>query len=212
MQKALFCWLLWLPNLLQAQVISQPILTNYSQSVSRGTWLVGLQAGYSKGILLGNNLTTQAYGGVFVANKVLAGLAANWNQEGFRAIQDVSYSIGPMIRYHLTHSRLSPFIVASYQFGRHTVTGSVLGQTTVNGQIVMTSAISISGTGQPVNMYVRLLGAGVSWSLSSTLRIEAVLNWQDKVTDAGSDIHFDRGLFQPQVGINYLLKKAPLRL
>lgn len=209
MRKYLLFLLLCTASFTKAQERTQSHTSpTHLQGYTQGNWLIGLQAGYSKGLLLDRNLTTQAYGGYFVANNVLVGLSAVGSQEWHNSIRDRSYFIGPMVRCQLTRTRFSPFLVASYQIGQRTLLG-VESQTitqvvsTSSGPVTVTSGSTIRGSGRPERLYSRSFGAGLSISLTALLRVDIALDWQDRVDLIDSRIRLDDGLWQPRLGVNY---------
>jgi hypothetical protein len=149
---------------------------------------------------LGNNLTAQIYGGYFITNNVMVGLSGAVSKEETEGIgvRDLVWSVGPTIRYQITRSRISPFVVASYQFGQRTVSGSsqVMGPT---------SGSRISGDNTPRPIQTRMFGFGVSIGIVPALRADLAINWQDKASAYNPTIRLNDGLFQPQFGLHYLI-------
>ncbi len=208
MKKALLFSLVCFLGHAQAQeIVQHKLARDYAQSYAKGSWLIGLQAGYSKGLLLENNLSTQLYSGYFVTNKLLLGLSGSASQEGFKRVKELAFSIGPTVRFQLTRTRFSPFLAASYQFGQLIATGAESQETTeiINGQTVVVSGFRIQSSGMPQRMFSRSFAAGLSMGITPLLHVDLVLNWQDKVHNVDDGIYLSRGLYQPQVGINYRL-------
>ncbi|RYC68609.1 hypothetical protein [Spirosoma sordidisoli] len=202
MKEALLLCLLGLCGSVQAQ---QPSKTGnaYTSAYAKGSWSVGVHAGYSKGLILENNSTAQLYAGYFIANRLLLGLGASGSQEWFRLVRSQTYTVGPMARYQLSRTRFSPFLTASYQFGGRSLSGSE-SQTmtsvvnTTGGPLVITGTARIGGTGISRSVGIFSCGAGVSAGISSALRVDLALSYQQWL---------DQPLVQPQLGINYLIGK-----
>ncbi|GAB4052741.1 hypothetical protein [Spirosoma litoris] len=211
MKKILLLLLVCLSNYVRAQ--ETPLLkvpVNYSQPFARGSWLVGVQAGYSQGVWFGRNLTVHPYGGYFVANKLLLGVTGTISQEGFDQVREMINSVGPMVRYQLTRTRISPFLTASCQIGQRTLSGSDSRTTTqtqvIGGQVITsTSGSYIFGDGTPHLIYTRSMSAGLSMGVTRALRIDLALTSQDQAVSPGSKVDSYTILWQLQAGLNYKL-------
>jgi len=201
MKTALLSCLLCLSFTTQAQSV---IATPDSKPFARKTWLLGLQGGYSKANFLANNLTAQLYGGYFVTNKLLLGLSGTGLAEWTNTIvHDNMLAIGPQIRYQLTQTRFSPFLAASYQFGRYTYSSIEATTSVTNGSTV--AGMSIAQGHAALTVHSRSFTAGLSIGITRTLRADIGLKWQDiirpsEVVKVGSN-----SLWQPQLGVSYTI-------
>ncbi|GAB3955517.1 hypothetical protein GCM10028805_43290 [Spirosoma harenae] len=201
MRKLLLLYLIchgWFCQAQDAARLNLPI--DPSLPFRRRAWLAGFQVGYSKGSYGHERYSaTHLYGGYFVVNKLAIGLAASRGQESFGAAQDVALSVGPMIRYQFTRTRLSPFVVGSYQFGQATVSG-------------LRSKVSPSGTtaaddiqNRPIQS--RYVGMGLSLRVIRACRLDVLLTWQDKPGATELGINGQYNLLQAQLGVNYLIDR-----
>ncbi len=167
---------------------------------SRKAWLAGVQVGYSKGSFGQERYAaTHVYGGYFVANKVVVGLAATWGQESLGTAQDVALSAGPMIRYQFTRSRFSPFIVGSYQFGKATISGVSL-RSTAPGMVTRADRRDRS-------IQSGYVGLGMSIRVIAAYRLDLLLTWQDKPGASELGMNGRYNLLQGQIGVNYVLHR-----
>ncbi|QMW05222.1 hypothetical protein [Spirosoma foliorum] len=211
MRKVLLLLLVCVSGYVRAQEtprLKTPV--NYSQPFARGSGLIGLQAGYSQGVWFGRNLTIHPYGGYFVANKLLLGVTGTISQEGFDRVREIINSVGPMIRYQITRTRLSPFLTASCQIGQRTLSGADSRTTTqtqvVGGQVITsTSGSYVFSDGIPHLIYTRSMGAGLSMGVSRALWIDLAVTSQDQAVSPGSKIDSYTILWQLQAGLNYKL-------
>ncbi|QDK81873.1 hypothetical protein EXU85_25990 [Spirosoma sp. KCTC 42546] len=199
MRKLLLLYLLCHGWSSQAQArLNLPI--DRSLPFSRHTWLAGFQMGYSKGTYSNERYSaTHLYGSYFVVDKLAIGLAASRGQENLGAAQDVAISVGPMVRYQFTRTRLSPFLVGSYQFGQATVSGI--------RYKVSPSGTTTSADTQNRPIQSRYVGLGLSLRVIKACRLDLLLTWQDKpgATELGFNGQYN--LLQTQLGVNYLLDR-----
>ncbi|GAB4034675.1 hypothetical protein [Spirosoma gilvum] len=164
------------------------------------TWLVGLQTAFAKGNLntrntTKNDLIFQAFGGYFVVDKLLIGLSGTYmQQQQPLSFQIITPTLGPIVRYQFTQTRVSPYLTASFQIGRGYTSG-ILQVDGPNG----TKITPTYTTGFPT--YTRSFGAGLSISAVSRFRVDAALHWQDMVDTP--NVRFGYGSYQAQAGITY---------
>jgi hypothetical protein len=167
---------------------------------ARKIWQLGIQGGYSKAQFLANNLTTQFYGGYYVANKLMLGASASWSGEWTkRVIETNLLSVGPAIRYQFTQTRLSPFVAAAYRFGTYTFTSQDYSSTSGNSGFRTYQNNTISG------IHSRSVSVGLTIGITSALRGEVVANWQDAARPSDAVKIGSSNLWQAQVGLSYLL-------
>lgn len=203
MKNALLLFLFCYSACTMAQENHQPYNTVVdNRPYAKGTWLVGLQAGYSKGNLMTNYLITHMQGGYFVADKLLIGVNTTQSWEWYKSAYDNTLSIGPMVRYQFTRTRISPFLVASYQVGSRRSGSSEIQGTNPTGT---TPVIAILSPNFPKTVHSRSFGAGVSVGITPALKLDALINWQDKAYNASDGLYLYRGVYQPQIGLTYLL-------
>lgn len=193
MKKLVLLCFLGYCELCQAQ--NQSLLTIPSERplpFSRKAWLVGFQVGYSTNSYIHENYSArQVYGGYFVANKVAFGLAASWGRENFLAFRDDAVSAGPMVRYQITRTRFSPFIVGAYQVGQATVTS-------------LHTPASTSVYSQTRFIQSRYVGLGLSIRVLTASRLDLLYTWQTKPAAAESGIKGVYHQLQAQFGANYI--------
>ncbi|GAB3889411.1 hypothetical protein [Spirosoma agri] len=199
MKTALLLCVVLFPAFGQAQRVAQKEETQLSaKPFARKTWQIGIQSGYSKATFLARNLSNQLHGGYFIADKLMLGLSAGqsleWSQKN---IVTNTISVGPALRYHLTRTRLSPFIAGSYRFGQYTYSGE-------NASVSSgSSGTRIYSGHSTLNIHARSLTAGLSVGLSSALRADIALNWQDVINPNREYAVSGNSLLQAQVGVNY---------
>ncbi len=152
------------------------------KTFASGHWQVGLTGGYGRGSIFDNHTVFQARAGYYVVNKLLLGIGASWANEGEGSIALHDLAVGPLARYQFTHTRLSPFIEASYQFGRRSV----------NAEWRM----SYPGY---ASMQTALVSPGLSIRVASSWRVDASYGLQ--FTTLGG---YNHSFSKPQFGINYL--------
>ena len=182
MKPALYVYLVLL-------LLSGSKQTAYAQSTSpelvkksftRGQWQLGLKDGYGRGDLLRNHNNFQVHTGYYLADKLLVGLGANWSKEWEGDFKFNDFTVGPLARYQFTRTRVSPFIEASYQFGRR-------------------STGSNSGISYPsVSIKSAFITPGLSIGVASSLRVDISYGFQYLING------YTAVYGQPQVGINYL--------
>lgn len=164
----------------------------------RNAWLAGIQIGYSNNFYMRERYTAiQAYGGYFITNKLIAGLAVSRGQESFGTAQDVAISAGPMVRYQFTRTRFSPCIVGAYQFGQATVSGL--------RTRTPTPGVSTDKYDRPIQS--RYVGVGMSIRIVAAYRLDLLLTWQDKPGAAELGLKGNYNLLQAQAGVNYLINR-----
>ncbi|MCX6214158.1 hypothetical protein [Spirosoma sp.] len=172
----------------------------------QGTWLVGIQGGYSNGNLMKNYLISHAQGGYFVADKLLIGLSSTQSWEWIRSAHDNILAVGPMVRYQFTRTRISPFLTAAYQVGSRKSGSSEIQATILlpqpNGS---TTTVTLLAPSFPKTVYSRSFGAGVTIGITPALKLDALISWQDKVYKADDGLYSYMGVYQPQLGLSYLL-------
>lgn len=193
--KTLYYLLLFsITSSLQAQSI-KPVSEKVDHSAfARKTWQIGLHSGYSPGSDYQNRIGVQIHGGRFIANKLLIGLGVAYNEEWEPeiSIRQSTVSFGPLIRYQLTRSRVSPFIEATYQLGQ-----SSLKFGSVSRQLF---GARHSGAVTP----------GLSVRVTPLLRIDVQYRMQYDLSNANQSYFTQRyikHIYQPQIGIVYLLRK-----
>ncbi|UFH52816.1 hypothetical protein [Spirosoma sp. KNUC1025] len=195
MRKTLLVYLVCHCWLCQAQ--NQPQLStpfNSPKPFNRKDWLFGFQVGYSKNSYLHERYSaTQAYGGYFVANKLALGLSASWSRESFIAAHDATFSVGPLLRYQFTRSRVSPFIVGAYQWGQATVSS--------------TNTKTFPMAENQRSIQSGYAGLGTSIRVVAEWRVDLLLTWQDKPAAPESGIQGRYHLLQAQIGANYLINR-----
>lgn len=147
----------------------------HAQQFAEGTWQVGLKDGYSRGNILKNRNGLQVYSGYFIAKNLLIGAGATWSKEWFETIRKDDVTIGPLVRYQFLDARFSPFIEASYQFGK-------------------------SFALQNRHLGIVFINPGLSILVLPSFRIDLGYSLQFG-GKKGSPTAFIR---QPQVGVNYL--------
>jgi hypothetical protein len=198
MKTVLFLCVILFPAFGQAQRVAQAETQRLSKPFARKTWQIGIQIGYSKATFLAHNLSNQLHGGYFITDKLMLGLAAGqsleWSQKN---IVTNTISVGPAVRYHLTRTRFSPFIAGSYRFGQYTYSGET---TSIHSG---SSGIQTYSSRSTLNIHARALTAGLSIGLSSALRADIALNWQNVVNPNREYAVSGNSLLQAQVGVNY---------
>lgn len=147
------------------QAIAQSTnLNTATRTLQKKTRAVGLYANYGSSPIIGNQLGFSAYGGYFIANKLLLGLNGGYATDWSNTVEGhvSSWLTGPFIRYYLTSSRVTPFAEASYQFGQFMISSPYnMGQAGIRH-----SANTLSFTG----------GLGVR--LTQAFRLELAYNYQ----------------------------------
>lgn len=159
---------------------------NFREQVKKtfasGRWQTGLTGGYGRGSIFDNHTVFQARGGYYVVDKLLVGIGASWAKESEGSIALHDLAVGPLARYQFTHTRLSPFIEASYQFGRRRV----------NAEWRM----SYPGY---ASTQTALVSPGLSIKLASSWRVDVSYGFQFTTLDG-----YNYSFGKPQFGINYL--------
>lgn len=91
------------------------------RTFKKGYWLVGGRVSYfSERFSNGFDLSGQAQGGYFVADRLAVGLRGKYIRDYRSSSFPItrSWLIGPVVRYHLTSTRIAPFVEGAYQVGR----------------------------------------------------------------------------------------------
>jgi hypothetical protein len=199
MKKALLCFLLLSLLSIHAKAQQNTLANNY-QPFKTGTWLAGLQTGYSNGLVFGHNLTANAYVGCFVASKLWVGLSSTWSLERLNDLQEKSIALGPMVRYQLTRSRFSPYVVAAYQLGNRFTSGQGYVDEHRGGFYIPPHASNRT-------KFYPSFGAGMSVRISPSIRIDLGFSWSepwDSFAEGIRDgVRLKEGLYQPRVGLTY---------
>lgn len=150
----------------------------YTQQSVKGNWQVGLKEGYSRGNILENRNSLQVYSGYFIAKNLLVGAGATWSKEWFETVRGDDVTIGPLVRYQFLDARFSPFIEASYQFGK-------------------------SFALQNRHLGIAFINSGLSILALPSFHIDLGYSLQF----GGKKGSPNASIGQPQVGINYLFGK-----
>ena len=165
----------------------------YQHTFTKGTWLLGARGTYGRGLLLSKHADIQVRGGYFVLDQLVLGLNGewfhDWNNDSFFSNKMNHWLAGPLVRYHLTSTRLSPFLEASYQMGLYNYQSKVGG---------------FGPKGRRIWVSSWTLTPGLSARISQRLRADLVYNWQHIAYQASSRSFQDRRL---QVGLNYLITR-----
>ena len=194
MKSARFLYLFAILCVLRESTVYGQNEAKRKETFSAGHWQVNLKDGLGKGNELSEFFNgqqvyrhniLQAQAGYYVVDGLLVGIGFSWSREWSpdRPIQEsfTDFMKGPLIRYQFTNSRVSPFLEASYQFGRrNTDLRTIL-------DFISSSAHST------------LLNTGVSIGLTSFLRVDASYGVQFKTFVNQSFINT-----YPQVGVNYV--------
>ena len=101
---------------------AQQVSSSYWKTAfKKGTEQITLSYGYGSGYLVQNRSVTKLQAGYYVANRLLVGVGSSLAREWLgEAHTEGQFSVGPLVRYQITSSRLSPFAEVTYQFGRPT--------------------------------------------------------------------------------------------
>ncbi|MBN8822836.1 MULTISPECIES: hypothetical protein [unclassified Spirosoma] len=148
-----------------------------------GSWQMGVKEGYTQGNLLKNRNSLQVHGSYFLVKQLAVGIAASWSREWVGDFGYTDLSVGPYARYQFTKTRLSPFLEASYQFGKRRANE-------VSGMSYASLAIQSTQ-----------LTPGISISLLKPLRLD--LSYRFEWVDLSTNI---QAFGLPQVGLTYLLR------
>lgn len=175
------CWLLLFLLVSRQAVYAQTTSPEHlKKSFTRGQWQVDLRDGYGRGSLFDNHNAIQIHSGYYIVDKLLLGIGAKWSKEWVGDVSFNELTLGPLARYQFTRGRLSPYIEASYQFGRR--------RSGANSSISYPS----------LNMQSVSFSPGLSVGLASSLRIDISYGFQYLING------FTNLYGQPQLGINYL--------
>lgn len=169
------------------------------QPFQKGTWLIGLQAATMKGYANSQNhdWVAKGFGGYFVAPKLLVGLAGTrFVEQAPLSYKATYYTVGPMVRYQLTRTRVSPFVVTSFQVGQAKAAGTLKIDDPSGPKLLALSSISS-------RVYSRSFGAGLSVIVLPALHVDVALNWQDIVDTPNLNLDYGYGRYQLQVGLSY---------
>lgn len=173
-----------------------------AQPFQKGTWLVGLQGAYQlkHDQFFKHSVLLKVQGGYFIANKLLIGLSGTRSQQKApESFKSTIYTLGPTVRYQLTQTRFSPYLMTSFQLGQSRASGDLLLELP-NGDVINYSAWQSS----PYRMYSRSLGVGLLVSIVSGLKLEGSLIWQDFVERPNLNLNLrDDTNYQAQVGLTY---------
>lgn len=160
------------------------------QTFRKGYWLISGRVAYSsERSSNGFDLGAQVQGGYFVADQLAVGLKGKYSRDYRSSTFPItrSWLLGPVIRYHLTRSRIAPFVEGAYQLGR----------------------VHFDATATPVaypriqeTVHVFSLSGGVSARLSQTLRLDIVAETQQFSYYPTPR----RTRIRPEVGITYYLR------
>ena len=117
------CLLIFLSVTIPQQLIAQQVTSsNTSTAFSKGSQQLTASYGYGQGNLAKNRSVTQIQAGYYVANRLLIGVVGSMMREWIGEFHtDNKFSVGPLVRYQFTSSRLSPFAQLAYQLGNPTV-------------------------------------------------------------------------------------------
>lgn len=157
----------------------------------KGSWLMSGRAAYfSERSSNGFDLSAQVQGGYFVADRLALGLKGKYIRDYRSATFPVtrSWLLGPVVRYHLSRSRIAPFVEGGYQLGR-----------------VHFDATATNVSYPPIQETVRVLSlaGGVSARLSQTLRLDITAE-----TQQFSYYPIPRKTaIRPEIGLTYYLRK-----
>lgn len=157
-------------------------------------WQVSIKDGLSRGSELykyfngredNKHNIFQAQASYYIVNRLSLGVGFTWSTEwSLRRPQEVSFTDfmkGPLIRYQFTASKVSPFLEASYQFGRRNT-----------GPRSLLDYFSSS-------VHSTLISGGMSIGLTPHLRADASYGLQFKTFGGRSITHH-----YPQIGISYV--------
>lgn len=171
-----------------------------AQTFQKGTWLVGLQSAYrlQSDDYFKHGALLKAYGGYFISNKLLVGLTGTRAQyKAPISLESTTYTVGPILRYQLTQTRVSPYLMTSFQIGQRESSGDW-----------QFDAPNVGIVNIPVQdrrlRYSRSLGIGLLVSVVPGLKLEGSLIWQDfEDTPNQRLILRDKTNYQVQVGATY---------
>ncbi|OIN55937.1 hypothetical protein [Arsenicibacter rosenii] len=173
----------------------------------KGSWMIGVQGTRTPDQLLGNNTAVHLRGGYFVADQLLLGINTTWRMLAADPIRLYSYVAGPQLRFQLTQTRISPYILASWQFGFKQDNGEQkVTITTYNPSTTppssSTSVLTYRALGGTKAIHSPTLGAGVTIGITPALRADLALTWQKEFYYGMKT--FNGAPLQPQIGVNYV--------
>jgi hypothetical protein len=171
-----------------------------AQNFQKGTWLIGLQSAYrlQSDDFFKHGAFVKAYGGYFISNKLLVGLTGTRSlQRAPISFKSTTYTVGPLLRYQLTQTRVSPYLMTSFQIGQRKSSG--------DWQFDNPNVGVINYSVQDRSLrYSRSLGMGLLISVVSGLKLEGSLIWQDFEGAPNLKLNLkDKTNYQVQVGATY---------
>src|SRR5687767_8899117 len=112
-------------KILLIAALSFTFCVDSTSQVTKGSWLVGGNVGFSMsrygGVASGSNTYTlqiQPKGGIFLFNKFAAGAHVDWSFYKHES-ESTSASVGPFVRYYFlpAESKVNLFGEAAYRYG-----------------------------------------------------------------------------------------------
>ena len=105
----------------------------------KGTKQLTITYGYGQGELVKNRSVSQIQAGYYVADRLMIGVTGSLMKEWLGEIRSKNrFSGGPLVRYHFTSSRLSPFAALAYQLGKPVISP------TANQALIVTPGLNFA--------------------------------------------------------------------
>lgn len=161
------------------------------RTFKQGSWLIGGRVGYfSERASNGFDLTVQGQGSYFVVNQLAVGVRGQYIRDFRNSVFPItrSWLIGPWIRYHVSTSRVTPFLEGSYQIGR------------VNFDA---SAINLPFPVIKETVRVLSLSGGLSMRLNQNFRLDLAAETQQFSYYPSNR----KAVFRPRLGLTYYIRR-----